>query len=309
MAWYVCTVNEVGPAADGTETPEPVMYINLSDYQNTFSNTWFYAADGMQDDLLSVGISAITGQKYVEVAASPPNAGNNPYTEITRIYERAPLWQPAAPTNLHVIKINPVANDASSVTIGWTDNADNEAGFNISIYGTSEGKDNKYGQSSVQDNVTTATLTGLTAGYTYDFTVVAVNAVGQSSGVVVSATIPNVGVPPIPVVTSISAAAGPISDPPGSPFVDKLVITGENFRIGENVQVDVTWGVVGEQPVTQTLPLVQADKAGSFRTTFAGNTGSGFCGGTDAATFTFVVKATGLISKAMPTAKAGLTCP
>jgi hypothetical protein len=307
MAWYVCTVNEVVLAVDGTETPEPVMYINLSDYEHTFSNTWFYAADGMQDDLLNVGISAIIGQKYVEVFASPPNAGNAPYTEITRIYERAPLWQPAAPTNLHVIKINPAANDASSVTIGWTDNADNEAGFNISFYGTSAGKDNKYGQSSVQDNVTTATLTGLTAGYTYEFTVVAVNAAGQSSGVVVSATIPNVVVPPIPVVTSITATAGPVSD--GSAIVDKLVITGENFRIGENVQVDVTWGVVGFQPVTQTLPLVQADNTGSFRTTFAGNTGSGFCGGTDAATFTFVVKATGMLSKAMPTAKAGLTCP
>jgi Fibronectin type III domain len=298
MAWYVCTVNEVGPAADGTETSDPVIYINLNDNEHTFSNTWFYAANGMQDYLLNVGISAIVGNKYVEVAAFPPNAGNTPYTEITRIYERAPLWQPAAPTNLH---------DASSVTIGWTDHADNEAGFNISLYGTSEGKDNKYGQSSVLDNVTTATLTGLTAGYTYDFTVVAVNAAGQSSGVTVSAAIPNVVVPPTPVVTSITAGVGPYLV--GGTIIYALGVAGENFRIGENVQVDVTWGAVGEQPVTQALPLVQADNTGSFRTApFAGNSGLGFCG-TEAQTFTFAVKATGMLSKEMPTAKAGFTCP
>jgi hypothetical protein len=306
MAWYVCTVNEVGPAVDGTETSDPVIYINLTDYDHTFNDTWFYAANGMKDHVLNVGISAIIGKKYVEVAASPPNSGNNPYMEITRIYERAPIWQPAAPTNLHILKINPAPGDASSVTIGWTDHSDNEAGFKISSYGYAEGEDNKYGEMTVQDNVQSATLTGLTGGYTYDFTVVAFNAAGQSSGVTVSAAIPYVTPPPM--VATISAGVQPISDPTGSPFIYKLVVTGENFRNGEDVQVIVTWGVAGQQQVSQTLPLVKAQFNGYFRTTFEGNTGLGFCGGTEAVNWTFAVKASGVESKLMATANAGYFC-
>ena len=31
MPFFTCTVNEIGPAANGTETPAPVIYINLTD--------------------------------------------------------------------------------------------------------------------------------------------------------------------------------------------------------------------------------------------------------------------------------------
>ena len=48
MAWYLCTVNAVGPATDGTETNDPVVYINLTDTANpaAFAGQWFYAAEG-----------------------------------------------------------------------------------------------------------------------------------------------------------------------------------------------------------------------------------------------------------------------
>jgi hypothetical protein len=85
MAFYTCTVNEVGPASDGTETPAPVIYVNLTDTQNTFTNTWFYAANGIQDEVLDVGIAAINGGKNVEVGAVPPTAQDQP-TEISRMY-------------------------------------------------------------------------------------------------------------------------------------------------------------------------------------------------------------------------------
>lgn len=220
MAWYKCAVNEVGPGADGTETSSPVIYINLTDTEKSFSNTWFYAADGIKDYLLDVGIAAVSGNKYVEVAVYPPKPGNSPYTEITRIYERAPIWQPAAPTNLHVINVLPVAGDASSITVGWTDNSDNEAGFSISTYGYSDGKDNKYGETTVQDNVQTATLTGLTSGYTYDITVAAFNTAGQSKGVSVTAAIPYVP-PAAPRTITVSKQ--------GTGSTASAVVTGSGF--------------------------------------------------------------------------------
>src|ERR1700732_4600673 len=45
MPFFACTVNEIGPAADGTETAHPVIYINLTDTGASFVNQWFHAAE------------------------------------------------------------------------------------------------------------------------------------------------------------------------------------------------------------------------------------------------------------------------
>jgi len=92
MAWYTCVVNNVGPATDGTETNDPVVYINLTDTANpaTFVGQWFYAAEGGQNQMLAVALAAINGGKYVQAGANPPNPGGSPYTEITRLYLNAP---------------------------------------------------------------------------------------------------------------------------------------------------------------------------------------------------------------------------
>ena len=86
MPWYKCTVNEVGPATDGTETPAPVIYLNLTDQGGSFTDTWFYAANGGQTPMLAVGIAALNGNRPVQVGADAPNAGNSPYTGISRMY-------------------------------------------------------------------------------------------------------------------------------------------------------------------------------------------------------------------------------
>ena len=86
MPFYQCAVNEVGPATDGTETNDPVVYINLTDTGGGFTNTWFYAAEGGQNQMLAVGIAAINGNKHVEVGADAPNAGGTPYTSVSRMY-------------------------------------------------------------------------------------------------------------------------------------------------------------------------------------------------------------------------------
>jgi hypothetical protein len=42
MPFFSCTVNEIGPAADGTETADPVIYMNLTDTGGSrFANQWF----------------------------------------------------------------------------------------------------------------------------------------------------------------------------------------------------------------------------------------------------------------------------
>jgi hypothetical protein len=83
---YECSVNEVGPAADGSETSAPVVYINLTDKAGSFKNTWFYAGQGVQDQVLDVGIAAISGNTLVYAGVVAPNPNNQPWTEVARIW-------------------------------------------------------------------------------------------------------------------------------------------------------------------------------------------------------------------------------
>jgi hypothetical protein len=93
MAWYFkCIVNNVGPATDGTETSDPVVYINLTDAGNTpaaFVGQWFYAAQGGQNAMLAVALAAMNSGKHVQAGVVPPNPGGSPYTAITRMYLNA----------------------------------------------------------------------------------------------------------------------------------------------------------------------------------------------------------------------------
>lgn len=84
-----CIVNAAGPASDGTETPVPVIYINLSDAAGSFANSWFYAADNSKSQMLAVALTAISLQATVQVILDTPNANNNPFTQIYRLYVNA----------------------------------------------------------------------------------------------------------------------------------------------------------------------------------------------------------------------------
>ena len=83
MAFFSCTVNEIGPAADGTETADPVIYINLTDTGGSFVNQWFHAAENSKTQMLSVGLAALSTNRQVEVAINTPNV---PYSSVTRMY-------------------------------------------------------------------------------------------------------------------------------------------------------------------------------------------------------------------------------
>jgi hypothetical protein len=90
MPFLSCTVNEIGPAADGSETPDPVIYMNLTDTGGSFTNQWFYAADRSKAQMLSVGLAAMSANMRVEAAIDTPNV---PYSAVRRMYL---LGSPAA---------------------------------------------------------------------------------------------------------------------------------------------------------------------------------------------------------------------
>jgi hypothetical protein len=83
MPFFSCTVNEIGPAANGTETPAPVIYVNLTDTGGSFVNQWFYAAEQSKGQMLSVGLAAMSTNRQVEAAIDTPNV---PYSSVTRMY-------------------------------------------------------------------------------------------------------------------------------------------------------------------------------------------------------------------------------
>jgi hypothetical protein len=86
LPWYDCTVNRVGPAADGTETANPVIFINLSDRAGAFQNYWFYAANVAKKEMLATALTALSTGSPVNAALDTPNANNNPYTQCSRLY-------------------------------------------------------------------------------------------------------------------------------------------------------------------------------------------------------------------------------
>jgi hypothetical protein len=92
-----CIVNNAGPAADSADPVPPAVYINLTDSGGTFVNQWFYAAENSKSQMLAVALTAISLQTTVACVLDPPNPGNNPYTQIYRLYLNAVPPIPPAP--------------------------------------------------------------------------------------------------------------------------------------------------------------------------------------------------------------------
>jgi hypothetical protein len=300
MPSYRCNVNEVGPAVDGTETASPVVYISLTDTKGSFANTWFYAADGAQNQMLDVAIAAINNDNAVDVVAAAPNAGGSPYTKIDRIQELQ-TRPPAAPTNLHLIEIQPALSPSQrQLLVGWNDNSDNEDGFLLVFQQQPNGVPGEY----IVDNNSTQGYMVLDGGHDYTIYVTAFNRAGKSApsnSIVVT-------VPDTPEAATLSAAV--ISS--SSNFV--LSITGTNFGNNEPVDIAVVWSVVGGGSGAYPIQ-VTANSVGGFSVPFSGNTPEGLCPitvpfGQQQPQQMFHITATGLASNKTASATAGpFTCP
>jgi hypothetical protein len=127
MAFFSCTVNEIGPAANGAETPNPVIYINLTDTGGSFANQWFHAAENSKAQMLSVGLAAMSTNRPVEAAIDTPNV---PYSGVSRMYLMGPagggtkvafsqsiIGMPTSGKTLDPIDISAFAKIRFSVTV------------------------------------------------------------------------------------------------------------------------------------------------------------------------------------------------
>ena len=116
----------------------------------------------------------------------------------------------------------------SAQTLMWNANTETNIGGYIVQYGTQSGSPST---SIDVGKVTSRTMTGLTAGTTYYFRVVAYNTSGQQSApsTQVSYTVP--GGTPAPTITSVSPTSGPATG--GT----QITINGTNFATGATVRV------------------------------------------------------------------------
>jgi hypothetical protein len=299
MPSYRCSVNEAGPAVDGIETTSPVVYINLTDTNGSFANTWFYAADGAQDQMLDVAIAAITRNNTVDLFAATPNAGGSPYTKIDRIYERQ-TQPPAAPSNFHLIEIQPALTPTQrQLYVGWNDNSDDEDGFELVFQQQPNGSPGEY---TVGKNSTRGYMV-LDGGHDYTIYAIAFNQAGKSA----PSNSMVVTVPYTAPAATLTAAVNPSS----GNFV--LTIIGNNFGSNEQVAIEVVWSVAGG---SGAYPLqATANSLGYFRVAFTGNTPYGLCPitvpfGESQPPQTFQITATGVTSNKTASTTAGpFTCP
>ena len=130
-----------------------------------------------------------------------------------------------------VLAVLACSTPLAAQTLAWNANTEsNIAGYRIE-YGTVSGS-----PSTTIDagNVTSRTMTGLTAGTTYYFRVIAYNTSGQTSApsAQVSYTVP--AGPNVPTITSVSPSSGPATG--GT----QITINGTNFATSGTIRVGGT---------------------------------------------------------------------
>jgi hypothetical protein len=76
MSWYKCQVTKAGPADDGK------VYIGLRDLEGTFDDTWFYAVESKEKEMLATALAAITTGLPVSTSLESAEA----YSRINRLY-------------------------------------------------------------------------------------------------------------------------------------------------------------------------------------------------------------------------------
>lgn len=85
MAWFNCTVNQVGVLNYGSTT-NPNVLLNMTDTAGSFSGAWFSVTEGTQAAMLSLALVAVTNNKQLAVGADPPPADGSSYPAISNFY-------------------------------------------------------------------------------------------------------------------------------------------------------------------------------------------------------------------------------
>ncbi len=169
----------------------------------------FALLDNVKTNVTSYESSSLMPETtyYYRVYASN-SAGNSGYSNIASATTNAITdTVPDAPTNLQA----KAASD-TQIELGWTDNSDNEDGFNVEI--SKNGLDFSW-VGKVKANVTGYSVTGLSPNYTYYFRVNGYNFYGSSvySNLAKATTLPApTGVPAKPTNLQAKAASDTMID-------------------------------------------------------------------------------------------------
>ncbi len=132
------------------------------------------AAGAGQSAYADAGLCANT--RYYYRVRAYNEEGDSAYCDAVSCISGATLTRPAAPTNLVARTLS-----SSQISLSWTDNADNEAGFKIERYvHLGRGSWNWQLVGTTETNGTSFTETGLSPRTTYYYIVRAFNAEGDS---------------------------------------------------------------------------------------------------------------------------------
>ncbi len=89
---FSCWVNQAGVGTQGgTETPNPVVYFQLTDVKGSFTGAWWYAAEPGKNQMLAVALAAIANQYQVNAFLDPAvPGGSSPHPACYNLYLMAP---------------------------------------------------------------------------------------------------------------------------------------------------------------------------------------------------------------------------
>lgn len=154
---------------------------------------------------------------------------------------------PAPPTGLTA-----TANSGTQVALGWTDNSGDETAFLIGRRTGTTGQFNQIAQ--VGANTTTYTDDSVTAGNTYEYSVFATNAAGNSAGTnVVRVTTPTSGNQTITVVKNENPAlAIPDDDTTGA--LSTLVVNQAGSILNLEIDTEIAHSWRGDIEIKLTSP-------------------------------------------------------
>jgi hypothetical protein len=169
-SWGISVVNDTGTCCNGSISQwySATTYnvtINVSELSGSGSKTFTLYRSKANTHFVNEGSVTMTNGS-ITLTISPG--------ELISLRSAGTGTAPAAPSGLTA-----TAASSSQINLSWTDNSNNETGFNIQ---RKTGSGGTYGQiATVGANVTTFMNTGLAAGTTYYYQVNATNAYGTSS--------------------------------------------------------------------------------------------------------------------------------
>jgi hypothetical protein len=73
----------------GSPTPNPVVYLQLTDVNGSFSGEWWYAVEAAKNQMLAIGLAALANQYQVDATLDPAAQGP-PYPACYAMYLTAP---------------------------------------------------------------------------------------------------------------------------------------------------------------------------------------------------------------------------